>query len=105
MDELLEQPEEIIQEAVQKLDLLPEQKQIVINVLEWAKRMSQKYGDIVLDHNNKQYDWGQALCRERFGINWESYMRNHNIAIPTQDDLDRALEWEDGNIPDWVKKS
>jgi hypothetical protein len=105
MDELLEQPEEVIEEAVQKIDLLPEQKQVVVSVLEWAKRMSKNYGNTVLDKNNKQYDWGQALCRERFGINWESHMRTNNIAIPTQEDLNRALEWEDGNAPDWVKRS
>ena len=38
-----------------------------------------------------------------FGINWENHMSTHNIAIPTEQDLKRALAWEQGNIPDWVK--
>jgi predicted DNA-binding transcriptional regulator AlpA len=27
----------------------------------------------------------------------------NNIAMPTMEDLKRAIRWEEGEIPDWVK--
>jgi len=105
MDELLDQPKEVIEEAMNQIELLPEQKIIIVSIIEWAKRMTKLYGETITDKSGKTYDWGQALCREQFGIDWENYMRTRNIAIPTKSDLERALAWEQGDIPDWIKSN
>jgi len=86
------------------INLSEEEKAIVMAILEWAQRMTEEYGSIIVAKDNQKYDWGQALCREMFGVNWNSYMVEKNILIPTQKDLDRALEWEKGDIPEWVAK-
>jgi|APSaa5957512535_1039671.scaffolds.fasta_scaffold84117_3 hypothetical protein len=103
--DLTETPTETIQDAVNEMELLPEQKIIIVSIVNWAKRMTELYGDTVVSKDGTSYDWGQALCRERFGVNWEDHMVTHNIAIPTRDDLGRALEWEEGEIPDWVNQA
>ena len=84
------------------MTLSKNEKQIVLAVIEWANRMSISNGKTVIDSNEKRFDWGQALCREQFGPNWINHMINNNIIIPTQEDLDKALDWEKGNKPDWV---
>ena len=103
MMNIIEEPEEIIEEAIDQLNIKEEQKRIVLEIFEWVKRMNEKYGLVVTSVLGVKYDWGQALCREQFGTDWKNYMASNNIYLPTQEDLDRALEWENGNIPNWVK--
>jgi hypothetical protein len=102
MEDLFEQPNEVIEEAVNELDLLPEQKSVVMEIFDWVKRMTESFGPTVNSTTGEEYDWGQALCREQFGPNWQHHMVSHNISMPTRDDLNRAIEWEKGNVPDWV---
>ena len=68
-------------------------------VLRWIDRMTVRYGHGVWAENGKFYDWGQSLCVEMYGYdheNWPDY--------PTSEDVERALEWENGDIPSWVDR-
>jgi hypothetical protein len=76
-----------------------------MEIFEWVKRMTEKHGPTVRCKTGKTYDWGQALCREQFGELWRNYMLFNNISIPTRKDLERAIEWEEGNIPDWLDQT
>ena len=82
------------------LDLPFEEQERVRWVLGWIERMGEKYGGTVYDKNGKRWDWGQALCRECYGEGW-----NDNPELPdtpTQDDIEKAKQWENGNMPEWV---
>ena len=103
--DIREEDEEKVEEALDEMELLPEQKLVVMEIFEWVKRMSEKHGPTIHSTNGEEYDWGQALCREQFGANWQQYMVEHNISMPTRKDLERAIEWEEGNVPDWVEQS
>lgn len=68
-------------------------------VIEWIERMQKKHGSVVYEKNRYQWwDWGQALCREQYGENWNDVVPSD----PTWDDVRRAKEWENGDIPKWV---
>lgn len=103
--------------------ILPEDLQKRVNfVIDWTGRMAKKYGGIVREITDTKefeafsvlypkcaaeikrygYDWGQALCREQYGIMW-NYMELPEC--PTQKDVDRAKRWEEGEIPSWVKET
>ena len=70
-------------------------------VVDWIGRMTQKYGATVYEKNGKWWDWGQALCRECYGEEWNKL----NLIDPTMEDVRRAKAWEDGDIPEWVDTS
>jgi hypothetical protein len=103
MDIINENPD-VISEALDEIGVERDEKTVIIGVLGWAKRMAEKNGDTVIDKNGAKLDWGQALCREQFGINWQNYMQTNNISKPTNADFDKALEWEHGATPEWVDK-
>ena len=68
-------------------------------IIGWIKRMSKKFGGVVVEKNGKRWDWGQALCRERYGENWiEENLPNE----PDNEAVLIAQNWERGEIPDWV---
>ena len=85
------------------MKLTESEKQIVLELQDWSKRMKSKFGSYVLEINNKKFDWGEALCRQRFGHNFKSFMREHNITKPSEEDLKAAHQWEAGETPSWVK--
>jgi len=71
--------------------------------------MAQKYDGVVYDRIMGGWrggmDWGQALCRECFGIHWQKHP--HFKALeendgPTQKEADRAKRWEEGEWPIWA---
>lgn len=70
-------------------------------IIDWIGRMSNKYGGIVVDltDNNKQLDWGQALCRECYGKDWPKLVGDD----PIPEDVKRAKEWEAGWFSDWMQ--
>ncbi len=40
-------------------------------VIDWIGRMTARFGPSVFDHElGRQWDWGQALCREQYGPGW-----------------------------------
>ena len=100
--DIIEAPNEVVENALGSMELLPEQQVVILEVLEWVKRMRTKNGPIVRAKDGEEFDWGQALCREQFGVEWKKYMCIHDIAAPTKNDLDRAIRWEKGEIPDWI---
>jgi len=103
MDILDETPEDV-ESALDEIGVKRDEKTVILGILGWAKRMSENFGETIIDRNDNQFDWGQALCRERFGPDWQQYMQNNNISKPTNADLDRALEWENGITPDWINR-
>lgn len=64
--------------------------------------MSMRYGGIVYGLDGKQYDWGQALMRECLGPDWIRLSIEQGEDMPTKEQVKRALDWEDGQWPEWV---
>lgn len=61
--------------------------------------MTVKHGGKVYEKDRHQWwDWGQALCREQYGKDWNNLTPDE----PTDEDRQRAWSWEGGDIPDWV---
>ena len=80
-------------------------------IVDWTSRMSQKYGGTVYEKNSsKTWDWGQALCREMYGIDWgnnpkwEEESRRETDQPCNPETLARAKSWEAGEIPEWVRE-
>ena len=69
-------------------------------VIDWIARMGQKYDGIVYEKTGKKWDWGQALCRECYGPDWNDIVPES----PSWEDIERAKRWETGEIPDWVNQ-
>jgi len=68
-------------------------------VINWIFRMTQKYGATVLDKNGKTWDWGQALCRECYGEDWND---NPNLPdTPSWEDVSKAKRCEE-KLWDWI---
>lgn len=80
------------------MDLNPE----TTEVIQWIYRMVEKYGGIVIDQNGREYDWGQALMRECLGPDWITKAQQMDDA-PTREHLQRAMLWEQGEWPEWVR--
>lgn len=74
---------------------------------DWISRMSVKHGGTVYDlETGKDLDWGQALCREVYGVDW---MNNPDKKAADESDtcppevLDAATSWENGKWPKWAR--
>ena len=81
---------------------LPVEEQRRVNwVVDWTSRMAEKYGGVVYDKSGKVWDWGQALCRECYGKDWNSEIMRLGIETPSWEDIDRAKRWENGELPSW----
>ena len=80
---------------------LPIDEQRRVNwVLDWTTRMARKHGGTVYEKQGKSWDWGQALCRECYGPDWNNIVPE----TPTWNDIARAKRWEEGEIPEWVNQ-
>ena len=80
-------------------------------IIDWTVIMARKYGGTVYEHDGKQWDWGQALCRETYGRDWmknAEFIQNEEIppenAAPEKFVSD-AKKWELGINPIWVDTS
>lgn len=82
-------------------DLPREEEELVHWVLDWIDRMAKHYGGTVYDKNGKRWDWGQALCRECYGEDWNTEIGRLNVQTPSPEDIDRAKRWEEGELPEW----
>jgi hypothetical protein len=67
-------------------------------VMGWIERMTAKTTEAgIFDFSQSCYlDWGQALCREQYGANSDSWPE-----IPSDEDVKRAHLWEAGVYPKW----
>jgi len=84
------------------MDNLSVEEQKRINwVLDWTDRMARRYGGTVYDKKGLRWDWGQALCRECYGEDWNNEIDRLNIQTPSLEDIDRAKRWEEGELPEW----
>ena len=71
--------------------------------------MAKKYGGTVYDVEGKSWDWGQALCRETYGVDWmqdPEFNYNEETITPEMPAPERLYQnaklWEFGNHPSWV---
>lgn len=78
--------------------MTPDESRCIVFIVEWCGRMAKKYGGTVCSRDGNRYDWGQALARECYGIDWNDVVPD----IPTRDDVNCAVKWESGEIPSWV---
>lgn len=85
-------------------DLPEDERKRVYWVLDWISRMAQKHGGTVHEKGGKNWDWGQALCRECYGSDWNKVIDEQNITTPSWEDIARAKKWEDGETPPWVRE-
>ena len=70
-------------------------------ISDWIERMTDRYGSGVIDKETGQHlDWGQALARERYGLDWDAKVPD----TPTKEDVERALAWETGDWPEWAEQ-
>lgn len=84
------------------LHLPPDEQKRVRWVMEWIHRMVQRYGGTVYEKETlRTWDWGQALCRECYGPDWNNVISERGIETPSWEDIGRAQRWEDGELPDW----
>ena len=83
------------------LNLPLEEQQRVNWVVDWTGRMARRYGGTVYDKSGKTWDWGQALCRECYGEDWNNEISRLGIETPSWEDINRARRWENGELPDW----
>jgi len=66
-------------------------------IIDWIDRMTYRHGHVVFTKDGRWYDWGQALCVEQYGPDpkgWPDF--------PTTEDVQRAKDWENGKVPEWV---
>lgn len=65
--------------------------------------MTDLHGRFVIGDGGKEYRWKQALCRERYGLKYKSYMKLHRLVNVDDQALQIAIQWEDGETPSWVE--
>jgi hypothetical protein len=74
---------------------------------EWGRRMAKTNDGIVYDNVlDRNWDWGQALCRELYGTDWQThpeFLAADEALYPPKEAIERALAWENGEWPDWVE--
>lgn len=80
-------------------------------VVDGTGELAHKYGGTVYDKETpKTWDWGQALCRERYGIGWSAsegfadHEKRHAKDVD-QEDADIITKWLQGDLPDWMDLS
>jgi len=74
-------------------------------IIDWISRMAQTYGGSVYTKEGKCLDWGQAICYEQYGKDWNKYLDDNDIEDPDEESLRLAKKWESGEHPDWVDVS
>jgi len=67
-------------------------------VSDWIDRMAREHGPLVSGYGRK-WDWGQALCLDRYGLDLDTWPDS-----PTNEDVQRAIEWERGVWPGWARR-
>ena len=70
-------------------------------VLRWITKMSRKHGGLVIAKNGTRLDWGQALCYDVYGPDWNSIVGNNNDDEVALAMVDAAKQW-DKKRPNWV---
>jgi hypothetical protein len=74
--------------------------------------LAHKYGGTVHDkETHKTWDWGQAITREMYGVNWmddPEYKRVSQL-VDTEPAPEEAIEigkrWMNGNFPEWIERN
>lgn len=73
-------------------------------VISWVKKMADKYGVTVTCKDGEKLDLGQALCRVRYGKNWNTTLEEEGIESPDDESVRIAEKWLNGEIPNFVKE-
>ncbi len=72
------------------------------NVVSFIEIMTARYGFTVIETNGNHYDWGQALCRDIYGPDW-----NNNPNIPDEPPIEVYAvmkKWLQEDFPSWMQK-
>jgi hypothetical protein len=80
-------------------------------IIGWIGRMANNFGGEVFDRElNRIWDWGQALCRLRWGKDWMNNQEFRDLEsqapspLPDDTDVANAKAWETGQWPEWAKR-
>ena len=77
------------------------------DLVKWGHRIGKRYDGVIYDNVTERYwDWGQALCRELYGVDWMThpeFLAADNEMYPPTEAVERALSWEAGNWPEWAE--
>lgn len=73
----------------------------------WSERMTARYGPVVYERGQDEvmgrvYTWGQALCRQWHGTDFEAKMKELGETIPTWKMINMARGWDCGMLPPWI---
>jgi len=71
----------------------------------WIQRMTRAYGGTVRDREGGPWygwDWGQALCRAQYGLDWNEIVGEQRIVSPDEESVRIARAWEAGEWPSWA---
>lgn len=67
-------------------------------IIDAIDRLIDKYGQPIID--GPEVDWGQVLCRMRFGPHWSSHSGLRDG--PTNQDIINCSRLERGEWPVWI---
>ena len=77
------------------------------DVIDWVVRMGRKFGGTVWERGGKDWDWGQALCRDVYGPDWSksaAFKADDGLSVPPPALVEAARRWEAGQWPTWAHK-
>lgn len=70
----------------------------------WTDYMAQTYGNTVYPVSSTEkptgYDWGQAIVRHQFGLDWDSHCDDDTL--PNRETCRLARAWAHGEWPAWA---
>lgn len=74
-----------------------------------VSKLSHKYGGTAVDSEaNKSWDWGQAITREMYGVDWNDdpeFNRVSQLSDPEpapSKAIEIAKRWLKGDLPSWI---
>ena len=76
-----------------------------VEISDWITYMSKVYGGTVTDIEGRTWDWGQALCRVIYGVNWNTdpEFERDNMKAPEEPAPTMAInlvkKWNTGEWP------
>ena len=83
------------------------EESLVRVVVDLVRMMSDVYGGTVYDlETGESLDWGQAFCRDAFGVDWRNVCqddKNDPIWV-LERMVDSARAWSTGEWPAWASE-
>lgn len=70
-------------------------------------RLANKHAGVVYDNEiERSWDWGQALCRGLYGVDWmnhPSFIEADDAHYPPVEAFEILKGWESGQFPEWLE--